>query len=175
MHRHEEILPQEEIQVRRREIVRLRRAFVEADDGHHDEDVAGILLELDPCPGREGVFDGQGVELEHFFEQRVLVHVRAVDVHPQLAFARLKDFADAGGGNVLLERAIGPPVEAGRPILRGLRLLRRYGSGGYLPQKRAAPKAPHPPPAGRAAKPPPPPRPPAAGPAPPPAPPPPRR
>jgi len=71
------------------------------------------------------------MELEHFLEQRQLVHVRAVDIHPQLAFTRLEDFANACGGDVLLEHTVRPPVEAGRPVLRGLGLLRRDAGGGH--------------------------------------------
>ena len=132
VHRHQEVLAQEEIQVGRRQVIRLRRAFVEADDRHHDEDVALVLLELDTRARRKRVLDGQRVKRENFFEQRELVHVGAVDVHPELAFARLEDLPNPRGGDVLFEHTVRPPVEAGRPVLRCLRLLGGSGGSGHV-------------------------------------------
>ena len=120
----EETLAQEKVKIERLEIVGIGRRVIEADAGDDDEDVAVVLLQLYPRAGREGVLDRQGVELKDLLEQRVLVHVRAVDVYPQRPLPPLHDAAQVLGREVLVQHPVGAAEQAGGPVLGG-----RIGEG----------------------------------------------
>jgi len=62
------------------------------------------------------------VELEDLLQERMLVHVHAVDVDPQLALARLNDPPHPGRGERLLDDPVWAPVDAGGPMLGNLGL-----------------------------------------------------
>src|SRR5207249_8463369 len=97
MYGDQEILAEEEVEVGGLEIERVGSRLVEGDPRHHHEDVAVVLFQLDAGARRERVLDGEGVELEYLLQERVLVEVRTVDVHPQLALASAHELAQPGG------------------------------------------------------------------------------
>src|SRR2546429_3685418 len=96
---------------------RLGTPLVDRGPRHPHEDVAVVLFQLDAGARRERVLDGEGVKLEYLLQEGMLVQVGTVDVHPQLALTRAHDLAQPGGREASLDPPVGPPVNAGRPLV----------------------------------------------------------
>src|SRR5690606_31377494 len=89
-----------------------------------DEEVAFVLLDLDPAVRRTRVLDGKGVEGEHVLEERPRGLVPGVDVHPELAAATPHDVPGLARIQGTLDPAGGVEVPAPQA-----RHAARHGSG----------------------------------------------
>src|SRR5436190_9482266 len=94
-------LGEEEREIRRLQIVRVRRRLAESDDARDDEQETGILLRLDATARVSRVLDGERVEAEQLGEERGLRAVRDVEVHPQCSTVRVLE-----GGAKLVGREL---------------------------------------------------------------------
>src|SRR2546428_8326127 len=101
-----------------------------------------VFFELEAAAWRKSDVDGEGMEVEYLVEKGVLVEVVTVHVHPRLPLPRAQDLTQPGGGETLLDPSVGPPIDAGGPVLGCRRRgggRRRLGEGAPPPPQHDAP------------------------------------
>jgi hypothetical protein len=79
----QDVLPDEEMDVLRLEVVRILSLVIESYRAENHEQVAVVRLHLGAAVRIHHIFDRQRVEAEDFLEERKLLPDRYVDVHPE--------------------------------------------------------------------------------------------